>query len=112
MELSINMTTNDTLTDAVRTVGQLLLHHPTTGEVAKDRTGRAVDTTSKSACKFCYVGAVDAVARKLDVAWAKLDRKCDDILAGPGNYFDADDWDEGSNKQRKAWATKLANFKG
>lgn len=107
------MTKNDQkLIDAVRTTGQLLLHRPTTGEVAKDKTGKAVSTEAKTACKFCYVGAVDVVSRKLRVDWSKLDRACDDVLVGPGNYFDADDWDEGSNKQRKAWATKLANYTG
>lgn len=100
------------LVDAVRTVGQLLLHHPTTREAARNKYGHPVDVTAKSACKFCYVGAVDAVCHNLKVTWWQLDRACDNVLVGPDKSFAPFDWDRGTREQRKEWATKLANYTG
>lgn len=47
--------------NAIRMVGYLLEHHPTTGEGARDRTGNAVACTSSKASCFCILGAVKAV---------------------------------------------------
>lgn len=124
MELNFNMTKNEKLVDAVRTVGQLLLHRPTSGVMARDNYLNEVSFRSSEACRFCYVGACNVVnacffgAHYKDTSYKigkdtvfgnKVSGACDKAL---GMCVDGDSWDSASPKQRKLWATKLANFKG
>lgn len=95
--------------DAVRTVGQLLLHRPTIGFLARDIDGYSVDPLSSKACKFCYMGATSAVANKLGVNDRRLDDLCYDTLK---LILDGSVWDSASDRQKKAWARKLANYNG
>jgi len=101
-------------------VGQLLLHHPTTGAMARDREGNEVDLASYSTNKsqascFCYVGACKFVYYGLNLGnpplWYlnDLDHVCDEVL---GKVTTGDDWDNATDKQRKRWAIKLANYQG
>src|SRR3972149_59581 len=53
------------LNDAVRTVGQLLKHRPTTGAYARDRHGIAVVDNYDKAETFCLIGAMQHVAYKM-----------------------------------------------
>jgi hypothetical protein len=59
--------TDQKMKDAIRTVGQLLLHRPTTGDDARDNNGNPVDYRSPNACCFCYSGATALVADKFKV---------------------------------------------
>ncbi len=98
--------------DAIRTVGQLLLHNPTTGASARDAQGDPVSPLNTSACCFCYTGAACFVAEYTGISWLRLDRICADVLVGRSDSLVPQDWDEAGNKQRKAWAQKLADFEG
>lgn len=99
------------LSDAVRTVGQLLLHNPTTGAVSRSADNDEVHYLAKDACKFCYIGASFFVAHRLLLdGWytEELLEACDKVA---GRTIDGESWDDASDKQRKRWATKLANYK-
>jgi hypothetical protein len=109
-DIELNM--NKNLLDAIRTTGQLLLHHPTTDVQARDPQGNAVGTDDKDACCFCYTGATSVVATTLKVNWCSLDSHCDFILRGRGKKLMPSDWDSATPKQPKTWAQKLANYTG
>lgn len=103
---------------AIRMVGQLLLHHPTTGGMFL-RTNGLLETPlfmgpkdlPKDACAFCYVGAINATRTALgffkpyaEDLWSACDRAI-------GQPLDGDDWDMATPSQRTTWAKKLANYK-
>ncbi len=111
-----NMTTNEKMIDAIRTTGQLLLHRSTSGVMSRDSGGQAIDINRTDAAYFCYVGACKVVEAYMlnhevtdDYANCLVWKACDKVIGRPveGNI-----WDSASPKQRKAWATKLANFQG
>jgi hypothetical protein len=106
----MNNTPNQSaLVDAVRTVGHLLLSNGTTGTLARNRDGYPVSWRSPRACRFCYVGATEAVANKLELTWVVLGPTCDSVI---GKRVAGSDWDSASPRTRKRWATKLANYEG
>lgn len=96
------------IVDAVRTVGQLLLHRSTTEFMARDAEGRAVTPTHRNACKFCYMGAARAVAYKFRVPTRVMDSLCCTI----NGLIDGPRWDNASIPQQRHWARKLANYNG
>ena len=92
--------------DAVRTVGQLLLHRPTTGTFADDCEGNPVLADSKEAYCFCFLGAILAVSDKLHVNVADLGSLCSSISGCTGMYA----WDTGRMSAQKLYALKLADY--
>ena len=82
--------------DVRRMVGHLLLHHPTTGWLARDRNGIRVKSLDSDACCWCLWGALRAAASALKVTVRK-----------PGIWTTAE-WDNATDEQRKAYATKLS----
>lgn len=109
----MNNTLNPALIDAVRTVGQLLLHRPTSGVMCRNVNGKEIDINDMNAAYFCYVGACKLTDNLLlnhevgyvDSAWGA----CDKVL---GRMIDGTVWDSASPRTRKRWATKLANYTG
>ncbi len=100
-----------TLETAIRTVGQLILHHPTTGRLARNNLSMGTDPTDSEACQFCYIGAAYLVASSLlnDPDYGdRLSRECDNVI---GRMISGPSWDNASDSQRTEWANKLANYK-
>ena len=50
--------------EALRVVGHLLEHHPTTTAEARDRDGARTDSCAESACYWCLAGAIDVVCTR------------------------------------------------
>lgn len=106
----------ESIETAIRMVGQLLLHRPTTGGMFK-RTNGLLETPlfqgpkdlPKDACAFCYVGAVNATAVSLDMSREHLWDSCNDVVGN--RMFEGVDWDNASAKRRKQIAKKLANYR-
>lgn len=102
---------DQTLITAIRTVGQLLLHHPTTGFYARNSQGEICDYERSDASCFCFLGACHLVQKRLRLSnWCSLVEECGKLLSW-GNYHHAR-WDNATNEQRQAWAQKLADFNG
>jgi len=97
------------LITAVRTVGQLLLHNPTTEAFARNKYRKEVDELSPKACRFCHMGAIRVVSDRLNVDYVHLDKECDKALGFVGG---PSSWDLSSKKDRREWALKLANYTG
>lgn len=87
------MGTDQKVIDAIRTVGQLLLHNSTTGTFARNSAGNPVDLHNPNACKFCYNGAIGFVAKKMAIHYTFLHRQCDNITVGHKKYFGWVHWD-------------------
>jgi hypothetical protein len=101
----------NTVNDAVRMVGQLLLHNSTTGAHARDSFYFVVPLTDPEACKFCYIGAVHSVRRSLPPVDAfSLRRACEKALNLPMFEADVSWWDDATDEQRKTWAQKMADW--
>lgn len=104
---------NSTVNDAVRMVGQLLLHNSTTDAHVRDHDGSPVCLDDKTACQFCYIGAVRSVRGVLlpNNGSSILRRACERALnlsmfeAGPTW------WDSATDKQRTVWAQQMADWK-
>jgi hypothetical protein len=121
------MLNDEKLVDAVRVVGQLLLHRPTSRVMSRDLRGDEVNFRSPKACRFCYVGACNVVNLYLfgpnapmqrDIQYKigkdtvygnKVSKACDEAL---GICVDGGNWDAATSAQQKAWAQKLADFEG
>lgn len=104
-----NYARNSEIVTCVRMVGQLLLHHPTTGTEARNKDGHIVSPYSYVADSFCAVGAARICSTTMNYSWQSVENACE-IAAGREIW--GDDWDAASPKTRKRWATKLANFEG
>ncbi len=111
----------ETTETAIRMVGQLLLHHPTTGAMFERTSGELVtpwpvnkETMPKDVCGFCYVGAIRATALALDRDQYALWEACDKAIRDGGGErlsLEGDDWDNMSCRSRNHIARKLANYK-
>lgn len=100
----------------VRMVGHLLLAHPTTGTLARNRSGDKIDLDDKQASCFCFVGACWAVSTALLGAsiggGTELAGRCSLELGQSFNRLNMGySWDSATDAQRTEWATKLANYK-
>jgi hypothetical protein len=98
----------DKIVDAIRTVGHLLEHHPTTGQIARDGEGNFVHELDVKASCWCYVGAECVVGKALGVEFVQLFRACDEVTG----ISNGDDWDNLSDKERLAVAKKLQQYTG
>lgn len=96
---------------AVRMVGHLLEHHPTTGEAARTIESTPTDPCSTGAACWCYLGAIEAVT-----GWNGLE--FDDVYdessrqLGLSCASEVEKW-EGkgtSKKSRLTIARKLQNY--
>lgn len=91
-----------TIQEAIRMVGHLLEHHPTTGAAARDSEGvQTGGAHEKNASRWCIVGAASVVARYLtseDAYYDKYQEIClgiNKVLALPNIIKVIDAW-EGS----------------
>ncbi len=101
----------DKLATAVRMVGHLLEHHPTTGEAARTIEGTPTDPCSMDAACWCYLGAIEAVAGWNGLEYGDV---CDESSRQlrPACASEVERW-EGkgtSKKSRLALARKLQNY--
>ncbi len=100
-----------TETDAIRTIGQLLLHRPTSHREARNLRGAPVECTAPDAATFCFLGAVGVVQRRLyGVEFHKLLDLCKSICAMEDRAASCQ-WDYASDSQRRIWAQKLAEYR-
>jgi hypothetical protein len=76
---------SDNVKDAVRMVGYLLETNSCTNAYAKARNGRRVDSLSTVACKWCLYGAVEVVARTLNLQFTTVQSSVSNRLA-PNNF--------------------------
>lgn len=97
-----------TINDGLRMMGQLLLHHPTTGYYARDSKGEPISAYKAEASCFCFVGAVIAVAHtlKLDSMALSTDARKKVFSDDTISFME---WDSGSDSHRRYWARKLAS---
>ncbi len=107
------MNNQEPISTCIRTVGHLLLAHPTTGKIARDWSGNYVPYFDPQAECFCFVGACCLVEDTFDPDLEEgLSSRCAKVL---GDEFDdthrADSWDSATDAQRTEWANKLANYK-
>lgn len=105
-----NYSPNSSIVDQVRTVGQLLLHHPTTDVCARNKQNKVVHWADETASCFCYMGAVFAVSSQFNFSRTSLFEACECAIGL--SDFDGWDWDNLDVIQRKEVATKLANYRG
>jgi hypothetical protein len=107
MREKMNMSSKYTIADAVRTVGHLLEHHPTTGYLARDNKRHRVDYDSKEATCWCLVGGFNAVTDIMGIddyhaVWLEI-QKTTGIYSGL-------DWD--ACEYKLAVCKKLQEYKG
>jgi hypothetical protein len=101
-----------TVGDGVRMVGQLLLHHPTTGYYAKDLSGHNCSSQSPQASCFCYEGALYRVSTTLGTHCMDVDVRISRMLFNTDYDMHAAQWDNATDAQRSEWAQKMADYKG
>lgn len=106
------MTSKHTVGDAIRMIGQLLLHHPTTEYYARDKDGKMCDSFAPAAFCFCYLGALRAVIQRLNVGYWAVNDTIGVLIWGTQDYMDATKWDGGSDLDRRSWAQKMADYNG
>jgi hypothetical protein len=103
---------------AIRMVGQLLLHRPTTGTMFRDKEGKDLVADAcpdepldlpRNIDSFCFVGAVKATGAVLHLVQDDLWDTCCDILNQES--LDGDMWDRATIAQQNRWAKKLVNYK-
>jgi hypothetical protein len=104
-----------TINDGLRTMGQLLLAHPTTGLLARDRDGREAYPTESQASCFCFIGAAMAAENALNLQRPRsllgqvLDRAAAKLL-DVEYYNTADNWDSASDEGRRDMALALCSI--
>lgn len=109
----------ETTETAIRMVGQLLLHHMTTGSMFRDSSGKALFEEPKEGeneeidlpeniCSFCYVGAIKATASILHLDQEALWDSCNAFL---NKDIGVNGWDAMRARSRSRIARKLANYK-
>lgn len=94
---------------ALRTMGHLLEHHPTTEYYARDKWGIVAGSTDSDACSWCFVGAIRLVARRIcknDNLEYILENEARRIL-GWADDSAPTNWDCGTDAQRLEWAREL-----
>jgi hypothetical protein len=99
--------------DAVRTIGHLLEHHPTTRRVAGNAAGNAVRSSDPTACSWCLIGASMAVAIRLGNQYTA--QSIQDAIRGylsPGKTaYLVDAWEnEKTDADRLTLARKLQQY--
>jgi hypothetical protein len=97
-----------TIADAVRMVGYLLEHHPTTHYWARTNKGTAVESNHPRASCWCLLGACQIVGNKLHLQYGDIVRTVfDDVLCMlPHGTL----WDTHPNKPKLC--KKLQEYKG
>lgn len=100
-----------TINDGLRMMGQLLLHHSTTGYYARDSEGRSDVFYAPTASCFCFVGAAMATARALRLETMDLATRARKTVFPP-DTISFEEWDGGTDSQRKQWARQLASVSG
>ncbi len=94
--------------DAIRTVGQLILHRPAVKAPAFDTKGREVWPTKPEASTFCIHGACLAVGNKLGFNGFALSETVSDWLDHSdmmGNW-----WDRLTVTERRDVALRLCEY--
>lgn len=66
------MVMTEEMKTAIRMVGHLLDHYPTLGALARNKEGICCEPCSPNASCWCFVGATNAVASKLNVNASEL----------------------------------------
>jgi hypothetical protein len=80
--------------EAVRTIGYLLETNGTTRAFARSKTGKSVDSTAPSACKFCLIGAIEAVTDVLNLSFYETRDEIGRILGLEPNRSMIPIWDD------------------
>lgn len=97
-----------TINDGLRMMGQLLLHHPTTRYYSRDQAGTpTVFYAPESSC-FCFVGAAMITVRTLQLGTMDLATRARETVFPP-DAISFEEWDNGTDAQRKQWAQQLAS---
>lgn len=110
------MTKFQNLVDAVRTLGQLLLHNGISDSCGVyDKNGLELPLKSRNASRFSYFGGQQRICSKFrgrvefNVFLTLLDECCDKVI---GKSILPFMWETADARTRKRWATKLANYTG
>lgn len=95
-------TSNKAIREAVRVIGYLLETNGTTKESGRTATGRGVSWDDPKACKFCAVGAICLVAKKMNVHEQSLWNAVRDRVDHDPDYGLIGSWERrGKDRQAK-----------
>lgn len=99
---------NNKTVDAVRTIGQLLLHRPATNFFAyNDRGNRCSSLDPRASC-FCYFGALSVVTDRLKADSTEVVDVCHSLTG----IVRGSQWDDVGLAERNRIARKLAEYQG
>lgn len=99
-----------TTNDVLRMVGQLLLHHSTTGAMAKDKDGHTVSYVDPKANSFCLIGALHACSDKLLLHEDASPFWDVSLMLNVGVGYIHSTWDNLSAMQQQELSEKLTNI--
>jgi hypothetical protein len=107
MEMITDMSSKYTIADAVRMVGHLLEHHPTTEYWAHTKDGHPTLPNNPHASCWCLFGACEVVGAKLKLNYNSLaETVCSVLNIAPAGIS----WD--NHPDKASVCKKLQEYKG